>query len=237
MAKNGKPRLVAAGPTLFVQACARMMGAAWIYRQMLETSTAPTSGISGIAYSMRFTIASDIGMSFELAIKSLAQGLSQNPDGQPQVRKSHELASDLWLDIREDVRDEIDGDAEGAICGTFGEGHSGKVLTFSEYLSKHSEFLNRTVGNRYGIGGDTQWKSDHRFILGTIWSGLLGRVSGDNFEGRECVDGMGVLMAYWWAIMRKAWGLRWEDARCEVDDELAAQRDEAWNLVERAVEQ
>ncbi|MCY4014268.1 MAG: hypothetical protein OXG82_16315 [Gammaproteobacteria bacterium] len=48
---------------------------------------------------------------------------------------------------------------------------------------------------------------------------------------------MGVLMGYWWAIMRKAWGLRWEDARCEADEELAAQRDEAWNLVERAVEQ
>ena len=52
---------------------------------MVETSTAPSSGISGIAYAMRYSIASDIGMSFELAIKSVAQGLSPQPDGQPQV--------------------------------------------------------------------------------------------------------------------------------------------------------
>lgn len=69
-----KPKLVEAGCTIFVQACARMMSAAWIRRQMVETSTASSSGISGIAYSMRYSFASDIGMSFELATKSLAQG-------------------------------------------------------------------------------------------------------------------------------------------------------------------
>ena len=48
---------------------------------------------------------------------------------------------------------------------------------------------------------------------------------------------MGVLMAYWWAIMKKARDLRWENSRCEADKELAAQRDEAWNLVNRAIGQ
>ena len=61
------PREVEAGQTIFVQACARMMSAAWIKRQMAETSTAPRANLSGIAYSMRFTIASDMGMAFDWA--------------------------------------------------------------------------------------------------------------------------------------------------------------------------
>ena len=232
-----KPKLVEAGSTIFVQACARMMCAAWIRKQMVETSTAPASGISGIAYSMRYGFASDIGMSFELAIKSLAQGLSPHPDGQPQVLNSHELLSVLWDGIPEEVRNGIEGDAEDGVCGKFGEVHSGKVLPFSRYLAKHSDFLDRTVENRYAIPGKTQWKSDHRFIQGTTWSGIAGHVFGDRYEGKSCVDGIGVLVAYWWAIMQKACGLRWEDSRCEADKELAADRDEAWNLVNRAIGQ
>ena len=232
-----KPKPVEAGSTIFVQACARMMGAAWIRRQMIETSTAPLSGISGIAYAMRYTFASDIGMSFELAIKSVAQGLSPQPDGQPQVLNSHELLSVLWDDIPKRVREEIDSDAEDGVCGTYGKKHLGKVLPFAHYLAKHSDFLDRTVGNRYAIRGETQWKSDNRFIQGSVWSGLFGHVSGDNHDGKECVDGIGVLMAYWWALMRKACSLRWEDSRCEANEELAADRDEAWNLVNRAIGQ
>lgn len=232
-----KPKLVEAGSTIFVQACARMMCAAWIRRQMVETSTTPASGISGIAYSMRYSIASDIGMSFELAIKSLAQGLSPHPDGQPQVLNSHELLSVLWKGIPEDVRNEIDRNSEDGVCGRYGEKHSGKVLPFGHYIAKHCDFLNRTVENRYAIRGETQWKSDHRFIQGHTWSGRLGPVLGDSFEGKACVDGIGVLMAYWWAIMKKACELRWEDSRCEADEELAADRDEAWNLVNRAIGQ
>ena len=204
---------------------------------MVETSTAPLSGISGIAYSMRYSIASDIGMSFELAIKSAAQGLSPQPDGQPQVLNSHELLSVLWDGIPKDARDEIDSNAEDGVCGTYGEKHSGKVLPFPNYLAKHSDFLDRTVENRYAIRGETQWKSDHRFIQGNIWVGLVGHVFEDRHEGKACVDGIGVLMAYWWAIMKKACGLRWEDSRCEADEELAADRDEAWNLVNRAIGQ
>ena len=203
---------------------------------MIETSTAP-SGISGIAYAMRYTIASDIGMSFELAIKSVAQGLSPHLDGQPQVLNSHKLRSVLWKEISEPVRDQIDGDAKDGVCRTYGEEHSQKVLPFAVYLTKHSDFLDTAVDNRYAIGGETQWRSDHRFIQGGIWSGVLSPVFGDSHEGSKCVDGMGVLMAYWWAIMKKARDLRWENSRCEADKELAGQRDEAWSLVNRAIGQ
>ena len=61
------------GSTVFVQACARMMSAPWIERQMAETSTAPLMSTSGVAYALKHTIASNIGMGFELALKSLVE--------------------------------------------------------------------------------------------------------------------------------------------------------------------
>ena len=229
------PRQVETGQTIFVQACARMMSAAWIQRQMEETSTALGMEISGIAYSMRFTIASDVGMAFELGLKSVAQGLSPNPDGQPQVLNSHELNSVLWRNIPSPVRQEIDDDAEAHVCRRFGRANAGKVLPFAQYLGKHSDFLDRTVGNRYALAGSSQWKSDHNFILGARW--LPGLVFSGTYDETACVDGLGVLLAYWRAIMSKACELRWEDHRCEADRRLAADRDEAWGLVDRAVSQ
>ena len=53
-----KPKPVTTGSTIFVQACARMMSAAWIRRQIDETSTASLLDISGVAYAMRHTVAS-----------------------------------------------------------------------------------------------------------------------------------------------------------------------------------
>ena len=155
------------------------------------------------------------------------------PDGEPQVLESHKLFSDLWVDIPPDVRREIDRDAEAGVCGIGGADREGKVLPFDEYLAKHSDFLDRIVGNRYAMPGKSQWKSDHRFIMGRSWF----PVSGDTYRGKSCVDGIGVLMAYWWAIMKKAWGLRWPHAQCEADTDLAAQREEAWDLVDRAIAQ
>ena len=232
MAKN-EPTLVKIGSTAFVQACARMMSATWIRRQIAETSTAPPMGISGIAYSMRFTVASDIGMAFELAVKSVSQGLSLNKDGEPQVLNSHDLLSVLWKEIPGPVRLEIDQDAEDGVCETYGDDNAGQVLTFAEYLEKHREFLNRTVDNRYAIGGKAQWKSDHRFIVSIWWFPF----SRETYNGRSCVDGIGVLTAYWRAIMKKARDLRWNDSHCGKDKRFAEERDEAWNLVERAVDQ
>ena len=232
MAKK-KPKLVEIGSTAFVQACARMMSATWIRRQIAEVSTAPPMGISGIAYSMRFTVASDLGMAFELAVKSLTQGLSSKKDGEPQVFDSHDLLTDLWGEIPECVRLEIDQDAEDVVCETYGDDNAGKVLTFAEYLDKHKEFLNRTVGNRYAIAGMAQWKSDHSFIVGSRWFSI----SKETYNGRSCVDGIGVLVAYWRAIMKHARDLRWNDSHCGKDKRFAAERDEAWNLVERAAGQ
>ena len=59
----------------------------------------------------------------------------------------------------------------------------------------------------------------------------------ERYNGSDIVDGAGVLMSYWWAIMKKAGELRWEEERCEADETLAADRDDAWNLVDRAVNQ
>lgn len=228
-----KPKPAKAGNTLFVQSCARMMGAAWIRRQIEETSTAPLNGISGIAYSIRLTVASDISMAFELGLKSVEQGLSPHPDGQPQVVNSHALSAVVWQSLPDGVQQEVNDEAEAAVCREHGTGLKGKVLPFGSYLKKHSDFLDRTVSNRYALVGETQWKSDHRFIAP---GGFHGPAL-ETYDGKACVDGLAVLLAYWRAIMKTACGLRWEDARCEADDGLAADRDEAWALVDRAIEQ
>ena len=231
MSKN-HPEKVEIGGTIFVQACARMMAAAHIRKQIFETSTAPGLDLSGIAYSMRHTVASDIGMAFELALKSLAQGLSPNQDGEKQVLKSHDLLSDLWRDIPCPTRAQIDQGAESALCRVFGNQHSGKVLPFAEYVDKHADFLNRTVGNRYAIPGEAQWMSDHRLVV-RRWS----YPSDEDYQGKQTVDGIGVLMAYWWSIMETAWEHRWEEKRCRLDKALGVDREEARNLAKRAVKQ
>ena len=226
MPKKGK-----IGSIVYVQACARMMSAAWIRRQIRETSTSSGMSISGIAYALGHTVASDIGIGFELAIKSLAQGLSPNEDGKPQVLYTHNLI-DLWNDddIGPDVRSEIDADAECGVCNRYGTGNAGKALAFADYLAKHEEFLNR-IDNRYAMSGDTRWKSDHRFLT----SGFS--IAQETYNDKTCVDGIGILMAYWWAIMRKAHKLRWPDDLCANDEGLALDRDEAWKLTQRTIGQ
>ena len=118
------------------------------------------------------------------------------------------------------------------MCRVFGDQHSGKVFPFAEYVEKHAEFLNRTVENRYADPGKAQRKSDHRLIMNRWFY-----IADDIYQGKRCVDGVGVLMAYWWAIMEAALELRWEEKRCGLDEALAADREEARNLVNRAVEQ
>ena len=176
-------KLVKIGNLVFVQACAKMMSAAWIRRQIVETSTAPPMNVSGIAYELRHTVAADIGMGFELALKSLSQGLSDNEDGNPQVLKSHDLTV-LWMHISDDTRFEIDKDASSKVCEKFGSDSAGKVLPFAEYLKKHHEFLGRTVDNRYGIEGDNRWMSDHRFAMAKPFP-----VTHGTYKDRVCADG------------------------------------------------
>ena len=225
------PNRIPIGSTVFVQAAAWMMSAAWIRKQIQDTSTAPPMSISGIAYAMRHTVASQIGMAFELALKSLAQGLSANPDGQPQVLQSHRLIEDLWDDIPDALQTRIDANVDSAVQGTFGDEYAGKALAFGSYLRKHRQFLDATVANRYALPGQHVWKSDHRFMR--PWF----PIASETYQGKPCVDGIGVLMAYWWAIMRQARRMRWEEARCAEDPALKADRDEAWALVDRATAQ
>ena len=226
-----EPTRVPIGPTAFVQACARMMSAAWIRRQIDETSTGPPFTISGIAYALRFTVASDIGMAFELALKSLVQGLSLNEDGRPQVLKGHHLISDMWEDINCSIRDEVDENAELVFCRSHGSDKAGKILPFSKYVEKHTAFLNQTVDNRYAIGAGDHWKSDHRFLQ------PIARFHVETYEGRICFDGLSVLLAYWWAIMNKALELRWPEVVCAKDKDFASNRDEARALTKRAIGQ
>ena len=228
------PKLAEAGSFIFVQSCARMMGAAWIIRQIEEASTAPGMSISGIASAMSSTVASDIGMAFELAVKAVAQGLSDAPDGEPQVLSSHELSRHLWPSLPASIQQEINDLAQRGVSNQYGTEHEGMVLSFEEYLEKHKDFLDRTVSNRYDLPGEEQWKSNHRFIIRPLFRH---GVAIESHNGEEWVDGRGVLITYWWAIMKTACGLRWEDARCKANEDLAADRDEAWGLVIRAISQ
>ena len=83
------------GETCFGEACARVIRATWIKRQISETST--LSPTLKLAYYLRCVpnLRSDFGMDFELALQTLKQGMSCNEDGKPQFLKSHELLSDL----------------------------------------------------------------------------------------------------------------------------------------------
>ena len=223
------------GSTIFVQACARMMSAAWIERQMLETSTAPGMSTSGVAYALRHTIASDIGMAFELALKSLVQDLSPNKDGDPQVLEGHNLLSKGWLDLPPHIRNEIDQDVERLVRRRYEVNGDlkGKILPFAEYLDKHKDFLNETVKNRYALERDGTWSSETLFvdrIDGT-------QVSVDTFMGKQSADGIGVLTAYWYAIMTKALRHRWPEKLCSTDEGFRAERDEVRALMDRAAYQ
>ena len=223
------------GSTVFVQACARMMAAAWIERQMLETSTAPGMSTSGVAYALRHTIASDIGMGFELALKSLAQGLSPNKDGDPQVLHGHTL-SNLWVDLPRPIRDEIDSDVEQLVYRKYDvQGDlKGKVLPFANYLEKHKDFLNETVDNRYALERGETWISEVLFV-DRIDGGQVSLGTLEN--GEQSADGIGVLTAYWYAIMTKALALRWPEKLCSRDEGFCAERGEARALMDRAAHQ
>ena len=189
--------------------------------------------ISGVAMSMADTVASDIGLAFELAIKALAQGLSPNPDGTPQVLNTHEQRAHLWNAIPEPVRSAIDKETENVVCRRYGWDNSGKVLPFDEYLEKHKEFIDATVPNRYAMSGNERWKSDHGFLAGKMAG--LGHFHVTTYKGKTIVDGLGVLVSYWWAIMTKALKLRWPDDECEKDEKHREDRDEIEVLINRSI--
>lgn len=225
---NGNKPLL--GDTALVQSCARMMAAAWIEQQLAETSTAPLTNVSGIAVALKHTIASDLGMGFELAFKSLLQEL---PDS--DVRPGHDLL-ESWGRIPPDVQGELDADAEQQICLAFGEGLSGKVLSYQQYLATHEVFLNRTVDNRYALEAN-----DDRVIYSeSLFIGRAGRglapVNKDVVDACGHVDGIGALALYWRTLTEKVAELRWlEGSRDGCGP--CPQRDEVRNLIRRAADQ
>lgn len=198
------------------------MAAATSVRKLIhESSNAQPGAISGVAYELRHTFAADTGMAFELALKSVKQGLSPHEDGDPQVLNSHNLLH-LWEEeIPQRVRSEVDHATRSAIRARYGFG--GRILSFSEYVTRHEEFLNRAVANRYAIPAERRWKSDLLFV---VFGGL------PVVDKDSAADGMGTLLEYWRAIMRQALALRWPDEACSRDPGLGVDRDDAWALVE-----
>lgn len=234
MNKNRKKRRPV-GETIFVQACAHLLSAAWIEKQMKETSTAPSPlAISGIAYSMRYTYASDIAMAFELALKTLMQGLVPSKAEETEIKSIHNLRC-LWNDsILDNYREEIDEAVEKHICQIHGAGLVGKVLTFSEYLQKHENFFHVEI--RYANPEDEPWRSFHTFFS-RFRRHVSIHNSAINGNVREHVDGVIVLLSYWDVIMWNAWRRRWPDENCEAHEGLAKDRDEARVLMKVALNQ
>ena len=224
MASKGKEE-PPIGSTALVQSCARMMSAAWLTREITETSAAPPKSISGIAYALRYTIASDMGMGFELALKAL---IRNPPWSQPvQIPEDHDLKL-VWSLIPRDVRDEVDAAVERHMCRHFGVEMKGRVLPFAKYVRKHKGFLNETVRNRYALR-ETKgaWRSAEML---TAWRAVGAWVTClDSYQGGDWADGIGTLASYWYVIVRKVLDTQWP--------EPCGDKEEALELAVRAANQ
>lgn len=210
------------GSTALVQSCGRMMSAAWLTREITETSTAPPKSISGVAYALRYTIAADLGLGFELALKALIQSLSLSHA--LEVPREHDLKS-VWSRIPSAVRDEIDAAVERHMCSQFGPELKGRVLPFARYLRKHNGFLNETVRNRYALRESNEaWRSAEML---TAWRAVGAWITcSDAYQGRDWADGIGTLGSYWYVIVRKVLDTQWP--------EPCADREEVLGLAVRA---
>lgn len=205
------------GSTALVQSCARMMSAAWLTREITETSTAPRKDMSGIAYALRHTIASDIGMGFELALKALIWNLS-SPHS-VRIPKHHDLKR-VWSLVPVGARKEIDAAVERHMRSQYGPELRGMVLPFAKYLCKHDGLLNETVRNRYALRHDRETQRSMELliawrVLGT-WVTVL-----DAYENGSWADGIGALASYWYVIVRKVLDTQWPEACADRDEALA----------------
>lgn len=213
------------GSTALVQSCARMMSAAWLTREITETSTAPPKAISGVAYALRHTIASDIGMGFELALKALILSL---PDADiVQVPKFHDLGK-VWSLVPDTVREEIDAAVERHMRTQYGPEFKGRVLPFAKYLRKHNGLLNGIVRNRYALQHDKETRRSMELLIAWRALGTWVTVS-DVYQDRAWADGIGTLASYWYVIMRKVLDTRWPQP--------CADKKEALDLAIRAANQ
>ena len=213
------------GSAAVVQSCARMMSAAWLTREITETSTAPAKDTSEIAYALRHTIASDMGMGFELALKALIGNLQ----GSRTVRipKDHDLRR-VWSIVPSGVQNEIDAAVERHMRTYFGEELKGMVLPFARYLCKHNGLLNETVRNRYALLHDEQTQRSMELLIAWRARGTWITVS-DTYRDRRWADGIGTLTLYWYVIVRKVLDTQWP--------EPCADKKEALDLAVRASNQ
>ena len=213
------------GSTAFVQSCARMMSAAWLTREITETSTAPPGGVSGISYALRYTIASDLGMGFELAIKALIQNLASSHE--IRIPEDHDLKG-AWSLVPDVVRDELDAAVERHMCSQLGPECKGRILPFAKYLRKHGGFLNETVRNRYALReSEEAWRSAEMLTAWRTTGAWIGCL--DSYRGRDWADGIVTLTSYWYVIMRKVLDTRWPES--------CADKEEALDLTVRAANQ
>ena len=192
------------------------------------------SHMNGVYTSIEFTMMSDLGMAFELGIKSLMQGLSPNPDGEPQVLEGHSLTT-LWNDvlITNAVKDKINTNAQ-----TWAQSRWRKVgthvwdakrfLTFDAYLAQHPE-LSETVGNRYAT---YELGLKATFLTNSLFSDQHVRVVGEGNNRREHYDGGLVSVSYWKATMDRAVEHRYPDDREDLKDE----KERVLELMDDAVE-
>ena len=222
------------GSTALVQSCARMMSAAWVEQQLAETSTAPMTDVSGIAMALRYTIASDLGMGFELAFKSLVQELPN-----VEIRGGHDLTK-CWEHIPPAIQGELDTEVEQLVSLRFGGELLGKVLPFDDYLERHAAFINRTVDRRYALVKDEGDKSrsvySEALFVARAGRGLA-PINKDILNTLGYVDGIGALAMYWHTIMGKVLELRWPQESQTDGGGPWPEKDQARNLISRAADQ
>lgn len=223
------------GDTALVQSCARMMSAAWIEQQLAETSTAPGTEISETALALRHTIASDLGMGFEIAFKSLMQELPS-----VDVQRGHNFIKCCWERIPPATQGELDAKVEQLISLRFGDHLRGKVWPFGQYLNHHDAFLNRTADRRYALvkGMDDRTLSAYSEVLFVGRAGRgLAPINKDVLITLGYADGIGALAMYWRTIMEKVQELRWPEGSHPDGGGPYPQRDEARNLILRTADQ
>ena len=170
-------------------------------------------------------------MAFELAFKSLVQGL---PDS--DVRPGHDLIR-CWGQIPPAVQRELDADVEQQICDAFGNRLVGKVLPFERYLDIHETFLNRTVDNRYAVEAD-----DNRLAYSeSLFIGRAGRglapINKHVLDTLGYADGIGAMAMYWRTTMEKVQELRWPEESHPDGGGPWPERDDVRDLIRTAADQ
>ena len=169
---------------------------------------------------MMYTFASDLAMSFELALKTLQQGLSGVRDDNPQITPTHDF--NILLDYIYQTEPNIMVDIEHALTRYFiklldpkhpkmnlwfvgSNNDQPKLMSLREYFEYYRDVYD--IGIRYAPNYDLDelQKLNLHFTAISPW-----RVSvlSNNPTGHYIGDDITLL--YWSVIMKYAWRLRYE---------------------------